>query len=303
MPLNTDNEPGIVVGIGELLWDLLPGGRKLGGAPANFAYHAQMLHMDACIVSCVGADDPGRDLLDRLGKLGLTTDFITASAAHPTGTVSVELTGNGIPNYTIHENVAWDCIPWTPTLPALASSAQAVCFGSLAQRETTSRATLRQFLRAVPSGCVRVFDINLRKSYYDRDILETSLQAADVLKLNDEEIEEVSRLLDLPAAADAAAAALLHRYDLDLIALTRGSRGSVLVTASERVEHTGVPVTVADTVGAGDAFTAALVAGRLLGKELPSISAAANRLGAFVASQSGATPAIPDRVLSELWIA
>lgn len=282
-----------VVGLGEVLWDLLPAGRKLGGAPANFAYHAQALGARGVVASCIGTDALGREVTESLERLGLTVAYVTRAADHPTGTVEVKLDERGHPSYTIIENVAWDFIPCTEQLRALARRCEAVCFGSLAQRCPTSRGTIRSFLQHTPPGCLRVFDINLRQHFYDYAVVSDALASATVLKLNDDELPAIGELLGLSGSERDLMEQLATAHDLGLIALTRGDRGSMLLSADDCVEHPGFQVDVADTVGAGDAFTAALTVGLLRGLDLERISVAANRLAGFVCTQSGATPPIP----------
>ncbi len=286
----------VVVGVGEVLWDLLPTGRQFGGAPANFAFHAAMLGAEAHVVSAVGNDSLGREILDRLDGLGIHREHVAVDDRHPTGTVSVELDNHGKPSYVIHEGVAWDFIPTTPTLLDLARLADAVCFGSLAQRSEVSRATLRKFLSATSQHCLKVFDINLRQHYYGLEIIEAGLTASDVLKLNDEELPVVAGLLSLRGDEDRLLRLLLERFSLRLIALTKGSRGSVLASLSGTSVHPGVPTTVVDTVGAGDAFTAAVVMGLLDGRDLDAINQRANLLASRVCGEAGATPRILDDV-------
>lgn len=286
-----------VVGLGEILWDMLPTGRKLGGAPANFAYHAGSLGLKSSVVSCVGDDELGREIVARLTGFGLGIGCLAVSSRAPTGTVDVELDPQGQPTFIIHENVAWDAIPWVPELGELAARIDAVCFGSLCQRSATSRTTVRRFLAATRAECLRVFDINLRQSYHTEDVVRRSLEAADVLKLNDDELPVVARLLDLRGDEDALLAGLTQTFGLRAVALTKGACGSVLRTVAERSEHPGIVVDVVDTVGAGDAFTAAMILGLLQERGLAATNAMANRLGAAVCTGEGATPALPPTVL------
>lgn len=289
----------LVVGIGEVLWDMLPGGKQLGGAPANFAYHAAALGAHGLVVSRVGDDEPGREIRSRLDALGIDSRFVSGDGDHPTGFVAVHVDALGIPEYVIHERVAWDFLSADDALLDLASRADAVCFGTLAQRSSDSRDTIRAFLRATRVECLRVFDINLRQSYYDRDTIHHSLLLSDVLKLNEDEADTVAARLDLISDdyADAASIVppLFAKYPLRIIALTRGAAGSLLCSSDGRwSDHRGVtPDRIADTVGAGDAFTAALVTGLLEGVELGRINDVANRLAAYVCTQPGATPAVP----------
>ena len=290
-----------VVGLGEILWDMLPTGRKLGGAPANFAYHASTLGLKSSVVSCVGDDDLGREIVACLTGYGLDVSCLAVSPRAPTGTVAVELDPHGKPTFIIHEDVAWDAIPWAPELGELAGRVDAVCFGSICQRSTASRTTVRRFLADTRPECLRVFDINVRQSYYTADVVRSSLEAADVLKLNDDELPVVARLLGLPGDEDAILVGLVRTFGLRAAALTRGACGSVLRTEAERSEHPGIAVDVVDTVGAGDAFTAAMVLGLLQGCGLEAINATANRLGAAVCTGEGATPALPPTMLGANW--
>ncbi len=289
-----------VVGIGEILWDLLPGGRQLGGAPANFVYHATVLGAAGAVVSCVGADALGREIGARLDALQLDRGRLAVDAAHPTGTVDVRLDSSGKPAYVIHERVAWDFIPWSAALRKLAGQTGAVCYGTLAQRSAVSRKTIRAFIAATPAACLRVFDVNLRQAFFSREIIRATLELSNVLKLSDEELPVVARLLGTRGTDEQILRSWLTRYRLRLAALTRGARGSVVVTPDGVLERAGVAVRVADTVGAGDAFTAALAVGLLRGLDLARIQEAANRLASHVCSQPGATPAIPPAIVRRL---
>lgn len=291
-----NNEHPTVVGLGEVLWDMLPGGKQFGGAPANFAYHAAALGAEAYVVSCVGEDNLGCEILGRLDALGLNRDFVAVDAEHPTGTVSVEVDAEGKPDYVIHQDVAWDFVPALPGLRELAERTDAVCFGSLAQRRGVSRTTIRSFLAATPPNCLRIFDINLRQNYFDAETIAQSLELANVLKLNDEELPVVGRLLSVDGDDDAMLDTLRQRYDLKLIALTQGQQGSVLVGPDGRATHGGLSVEVADTVGAGDAFTAVIAIGLLKGLPLATINDHANQVAGYVCGKSGATPDMPERL-------
>jgi fructokinase len=288
----------LVLGLGEILWDLLPAGKQLGGAPANFAYHAHALGAEAQIVSRVGNDALGREILEKLRGLGLATDAVTVDPAAPTGTVSVKLSGDGQPQFTIHEQVAWDQIPASEAVLALAERAEAVCFGSLAQRSEPSRSSVRKVVAATPPGALRIFDINLRQHFHSLEVIETSLQLANAFKINDTELPVVARLLGLSGGAREQLAELARRYELQLVALTRGGGGSVLYAGGHWTEHPGLAVTVNDTVGAGDAFTAAMALGFLSNWPLDEISRQANEAAAFVCTQSGATPPLPRELVS-----
>jgi fructokinase len=283
-----------VLGIGEVLWDLQPHGRQLGGAPGNFAYHCHVQGFTAAPVSAVGDDDLGRDLLAELTARGVDTSLIQIVDV-PTSTVDVQLE-DGKPTYTIHENVAWDKLPLAADLQSAAESAKAVCYGTLAQRDAVSRQTILKLLNATPTGCLRVFDVNLRQSFYDAHVIRGGLERATIFKLSDEEVEEVARLLDLPSNEDQFSAVLFDRFDdLDLLVLTHGGEGSVLQRRDgERSRHPVVEAEVVSTVGAGDSFTAGVVTGMLKGHDLKATHAFASKLASFVVSQPGAMPEIPD---------
>jgi fructokinase len=286
------SQKNTVVGLGELLWDLFPAGKQLGGAPANFAYITSLLGDDGIPASRLGEDSLGAEAIRRLSDLGLSTEFIQQDADHPTGTVKVKVDSAGQPCFEIAESVAWDFFDWTPSWQALAQKTDAVCFGTLAQRSPRSRATMRNFLLGARSDAVRVCDVNLRQNFFTAEVVAESMKLATVVKLNHEELPRVMRLFELEHRGEEdSARRLLSSYDLDLVCITRGTNGSLLVSADERVEHHGFKVKVADTVGAGDAFTAALVHGYLRGIPLAQINETANRVGAWVASQPGATPA------------
>jgi len=289
--------PPTLIGLGEVLWDLLPKGKQFGGAPANFAYHAKVLGTDAHVVSAVGDDELGREILARLDRLGLGRELVAVDAGHCTGTVSVELDEHGKPDFTIHEDVAWDFIPEMPGLADLAARASAVCFGSLAQRAEVSRATIRRFLDATGDDCLRLFDINLRQHFYDASVVGASLEHADVLKLNDDELPVVAELLSLPADEEPFLDAVLREYELTLVALTKGPGGSVLRSGDRTSVVPGTRVEVADTVGAGDSFAAAVAVGLLAGVDLDRINRRASELAAYVCTRPGATPEVPDRLL------
>ena len=291
----------LIVGLGEVLWDLLPSGAQLGGAPANFARMTALLGDDAVIASRVGRDARGDETIANLQRAGLTTAHVQVDDAHPTGTVLVQLDHRGKPTFAIQEGVAWDYLEATAAWRELAARADAVCFGTLAQRSLSSRAAIRDFLNATRREALILFDVNLRSPFYAAAVVKESLQFANVVKLNDEELPLVIELTGLSAGSEIEAARHLRRaFDLRLVCVTRGERGSVLVSAEQEVVDPGVRVTIADTVGAGDAFSAALVHHLLRGASLERISAAANRLGSWVASQVGATPAVDAEVVAEI---
>lgn len=282
-----------VAGVGELLWDMLPGGRRPGGAPANFAYHAGALGASAMVVSAIGADSAGADLRAAIRAMGLDDAGVSEDPLHATGSVDVALDDAGKPVYTIAADRAWDYWRMTPALAKAAGGLDAVCFGTLGQRHPTARAAIRGFVKSAPPGCLRVFDVNLRGRFYGREVLNASLKMANILKISDEELPAAARLLDLPEDGAELARVLFARCPLDLLVVTRGARGSLLADRDNRDEHPGMAVKVADTVGAGDAFTAAVVMGRLAGLPLPEINRRANRLAAYVCSRQGATPPHP----------
>jgi fructokinase len=280
------------MGLGELLWDLLPDGRQLGGAPFNFAFHCHQLGHPAAMVSRVGADDLGRDIRAAVRQVGLTDALLQEDAAHPTGTVTVTLDEGGQPAFTITPDVAWDYLAWDTALEALLGRAQAVCFGTLVQRHPTARETVRRALAAARNALV-VYDINLRQHYYSRDVIEASLTASRWAKLNDGELAVLRDLLGLAGTTESATLAdLRRRYGLEVAALTRGARGCLIQSDDEEIAVPGLPVRVVDTVGAGDAFTAGLLVYVLEGKPVADAAVFANRLAARVAAAAGGTPRI-----------
>jgi fructokinase len=283
-----------IIGIGEVLWDLLPAGRQLGGAPANFAYHARELGARAGLVTRLGRDALGQEIQRHLEKLGLPADLLQVDETAPTGTVTVELGGEGVPNFTIHEHVAWDHLQLTEASLAAARSADALCFGSLAQRTEPSRGTIQHLLRQSTPAALRIFDINLRQRFHSRSVIEASLQLANVLKLNDAELPVLATLFDLQGDPQLQVAALAQRFDLRVVALTLGPQGSLLYQAGRWSKCGTQPVRVTDTVGAGDAFTAALAMGLLQRMDLDAINFAANEVARYVCSCTGATPRLPD---------
>jgi fructokinase len=285
-----------VLGVGEVLWDLLPSGAQLGGAPANFACHASALGADAAIVTRVGEDPLGGEILERLAANGLPGGLIQADERAPTGTVTVELEPGGAPRFTIHEGVAWDGLLATDEALCAATRADAVCFGSLAQRCEPARGSVRRLVAATRADALRIFDVNLRQSFYSRETLDESLRLASVLKLNDGELPVLASVYGLGGTLDEQLDALAARFELRLVALTRGDHGSRLRGPAGSSDHPGVEAAVRDTVGAGDAFTAALAMGLLLGWPLDRINARANDVAAFVCSCAGATPPLPRRL-------
>ena len=290
--------PALMVGLGEVLWDILPTGRALGGAPANFAYMTNVLGDQGIVASSVGNDELGREACQHLQELGLNTSYLQRDDLHETGIANVTIDGTGQPNFTIKESVAWDFLEWTAGWEELSARADVICFGSLAQRSLTSADTIDRFLQDAHPKTIRIFDVNLRQSFYNTDVLRKSFEYADIIKLNEHELIQVSSLFELgTGTAEFLAWRLLRDFDLKLVCITRADRGSLLVSRDQTVEHAGFQVTVADAVGAGDAFTACLAHHYLRGNPLQQISEAANRFASWVATQRGATPPItPDQL-------
>ncbi|GET45579.1 carbohydrate kinase family protein [Capnocytophaga felis] len=284
----------LVVGIGEALWDVLPDGKKIGGAPANFSYHTSQFGLNGLAISAVGNDTLGDEILSNFEEKKLNHHIVRVE--YPTGTVQVELDGEGIPHYDIRENVAWDNIPFTEDLKALARQTKAVCFGSLAQRNAVSRNTINQFLDEMPTeGTYKIFDVNLRQNFFTKDILSDSMHKCNILKINDEELVAVSGLFNYPKMDfKDICKRLLTDYDLKMLILTCGINGSYVFT-SDAVSFIETPkVKVADTVGAGDSFTATFVAAILKGKPVNEAHRLAVEVSAYVCTQHGAMPQLPD---------
>lgn len=288
------NLKDIVVGMGEALWDVLPEGKKIGGAPANFAYHVSQFGLPSCVVSAVGDDPLGHEIIENFTSKGLNK--LIQTVPYPTGTVQVEIDAAGIPNYDIKENVAWDNIPFTPELEDLAKRTKAVCFGSLAQRNVVSRETIKKFLDAMPKNddSLVVFDVNLRQGFFTPEILTESMERCNILKINDEELITVSRLFGYPGIdLQDKCWILLGKFNLKMLILTCGINGSYVFTPGN-VSYLPTPVVeVADTVGAGDSFTAAFIASILKGESVKTAHDKAVRTSAFVCTQNGAMPILP----------
>ena len=284
----------IVVGMGEALWDVLPEGKKIGGAPANFAYHVSQFGLPSCVVSAIGDDALGKEIIENFTSKGL--DQLIAEVPYPTGTVQVEIDQTGIPLYDIKENVAWDNIPYTEHLDALAKRPKAVCFGSLAQRNVVSRNTINHFLDTMPKDddSLIVFDVNLRQGFYNKEILCKSMQNCNILKINDEELITVSRMFGYPGIdLQDKCWILLGKYNLKMLILTCGINGSYVFTPGNVSFQPTPKVEVADTVGAGDSFTAAFIASILKGKSVTEAHTIAVKTSAFVCTQKGAMPILP----------
>lgn len=284
----------IVVGMGEALWDVLPEGKKIGGAPANFAYHVSQFGLPSQVVSAVGNDPLGREIVENFTSKGL--NHLIEEVPYPTGTVQVEIDPAGVPQYDIKENVAWDNIPYTVRLEALAGQTRAVCFGSLAQRNVVSRDTINRFLDAMPQTAdnLVVFDVNLRQGFYTKDILCNSMKRCNILKINDEELVTVSRMFGYPGIdLQDKCWILLGKYNLRMLILTCGINGSYVFTPGNVSFQPTPKVEVADTVGAGDSFTAAFIASLLKGKSVAEAHALAVRTSAFVCTRKGAMPELP----------
>jgi fructokinase len=292
-----------VVGVGEVLWDLLLTGPQLGGAPANFAYHAHALGAQAEVITRVGKDDYGRDIIRRFQEMGLPGGVVQVDETWPTGSAKVELSGDGLAHFSIQEDVAWDFLALTQEALAVAREADAICFGSLAQRSAPSRRTIQQLVAAARTDALRVFDINLRQQFYSRGVIEESLQLANMLKLNDSELSILTTMFNLGANPRTRVSALhkierqieglAQAFGLHVVALTRGAKGSLLWQDGRWSDCSSRPVKVVDTVGAGDSFTAALVLGLLRKMDLEEINILACDVARYVCSQAGATPALP----------
>ncbi|MBJ7432742.1 MAG: carbohydrate kinase [Gemmataceae bacterium] len=282
-----------IVGFGEILWDMLPLGKQAGGAPFNFTFHSYQLGWPAVMVSRVGKDELGQDLVEKCKELGLNPEFLQEDLIHPTGTVEVELDSQGQAEYEIKEDVAWDHLEWNDGLKNLAGNCAAVCFGTLCQRHSVTRNTLKNFLERCPKKTIKVFDINLRQNFYNREILEESLYKATWAKVNEQELETLTDLLGLKGDDLKESLEILRRrYNLELAALTLGENGCLVNTKNERIYLQGHKIEVADTIGAGDSFTAGLLVGLLKKKPLRRAITIANDLAAQVASKTGGTPLI-----------
>ena len=285
-----------IVGLGEALWDVLPEGKKLGGAPANFAYHAGQFGLDTIAISALGEDDLAEETIEALKEHNL--NYLMPRVPYPTGTVQVTLAEGGIPTYEIKEGVAWDNIPYTDEMAEIAKNARAVCFGSLAQRNGVSRENIRKFLAETPADCLKICDINLRQQFYSKEILEDSFKLCNILKINDEELVVVNRMfgydgLDMRQTCEK----MVQDYGLKMLVLTCGTNGSYVFTDDGLTSFQDTPkVEVADTVGAGDSFTGSFCACILNGKPVQEAHKTAVAVSAFVCTQNGAMPIVPETV-------
>lgn len=288
-----------VIGLGEVLWDVLPEGKKLGGAPANFAYHAGQFGLDTIAISALGEDDLAEETIDALKEHNL--NYLLPRVAYPTGTVQVTLAEGGIPTYEIKEGVAWDNIPYTDEMAEIAKNARAVCFGSLAQRNAVSRENIRKFLTDTPDDCIKICDINLRQQFYSKEVLEDSFRICNILKINDEELVVVNRMfgydgLDMRETCEK----IVQDYKLKMLVLTCGTNGSYVFTDDGLTSFQETPkVEVADTVGAGDSFTGSFCGCILNGKPVQEAHKTAVAVSAFVCTQNGAMPTLPKDLIAK----
>ncbi|WP_430932064.1 carbohydrate kinase family protein [Saccharicrinis sp. 156] len=277
-----------VIGMGELLWDMLPDGKQLGGAPANFAYNAQQMGARGAILSAVGKDSLGDEICENIEKLNI--DSLISKVDFPTGTVAVTLKDNGIPTYDIVENVAWDMIELSDAAKKELNKVDAICFGSLAQRNEVSRKAIEEAINYTTGNCLKVFDINLRQHFYTKEVIKKSLELCNVLKINDEELVILSDMFGWEGSDIEKCQFLIDHYKLEMLALTCGENGSYLFTTDEHSYLETPKVEVADTVGAGDSFTGVMIIGKLQNKRLSEIHQMAVNVSAFVCTKKGATP-------------
>lgn len=286
-----------IVGIGEILWDVFPHGKVLGGAPANFAYHVSQFGFNGYAVSAIGKDPLGDEIIDSLSHKKL--NFLIEKTDFPTGTVQVTVDQKGVPQYEICENVAWDNIPFTSEMEELARKTLTICFGTLAQRNSISRDTINRFLDCLPESALKIFDINLRQHFYTRELIEQALLRCDILKINDDEIIVIGKLFGWEKKTDLEIChQLLHDHAIEIVVLTKGTEGSMVMTETETSFMPTPVVEVVDTVGAGDSFTAAFVSSLLKGKSIQEAHQIAVNVSAFVCTQHGAMPVVPERLLS-----
>lgn len=288
-------EKKYVVGLGEALWDVLPEGKKLGGAPANFAFHAGQFGLNSIAVSALGEDNLAEETIQQLEEKNL--QYCMPRVPYPTGTVQVTLDNEGIPTYDIKENVAWDNIPFNDDVKAIAENARAVCWGSLAQRNVVSRESIYKFLDATPKDCMKIFDINLRQNFYTKEVICESMKRCNILKINDEELVLIGRMFGYPGLdIENKCWLILGKYDLDMLVLTCGTNGSYVFTPGSMSYQPTPKVEVADTVGAGDSFTGTFCASILAGKPVTEAHKLAVSVSAYVCTQNGAMPILPEEV-------
>lgn len=288
-------EKKYVVGLGEALWDVLPEGKKLGGAPANFAFHAGQFGLNSIAVSALGEDNLAEETIQQLEEKNL--QYCMPRVPYPTGTVQVTLDNEGIPTYDIKENVAWDNIPFNDDVKAIAENTRAVCWGSLAQRNVVSRESIYKFLDATPKDCMKIFDINLRQHFYTKEVICESMKRCNILKINDEELVLIGRMFGYPGLdIENKCWLILGKYDLDMLVLTCGTNGSYVFTPGSMSYQPTPKVEVADTVGAGDSFTGTFCASILAGKPVTEAHKLAVSVSAYVCTQNGAMPILPEEV-------
>ena len=287
-----------IVGLGEALWDCLPEGKQLGGAPANFAFHAGQFGNDTIAISALGEDALADETIAALEANKL--NYLMPRVPYPTGTVQVTLDNQGIPCYEIREGVAWDNIPYTPEMKEIAKSCKAVCWGSLAQRSIVTRTTIQKFLDATPADCVKIFDINLRQKFYSKEVIEESFKKCNILKINDEELVVIERMFNLSGLdLEKQCHYLIDTYKLNILVLTCGTNGSYVFTADNKSFQPTPKVKVADTVGAGDSFTGSFCAAVLKGKPIEEAHKLAVEVSAYICTQNGAMPILPESILQQ----
>lgn len=298
--MNIDNRSIITTGIGEVVWDVMSVSKHMGGAPANFVYFTQLLGAEGYVVSAVGADESGYEMLKQVDKIGLNKSFIFLDNKHPTGEVSINTDSDRRPQYNIFKKAAWDFLPITPKLLGLSARSDVIYYGTLAQRSKHSHENIRIFIESTQPECLRVFDINLRQRFYSEAIILELLYLSNVVKISDEELPLISKMCSFSGSESEVLNHLIDRFGLQLIALTKGKFGSKLVTVDDESFYRAEHVNVVSTLGAGAAFTAALVMGTLKGLPLDIINERANRLAAFVCTQESATPAVPMGMIEKL---
>jgi fructokinase len=286
-----------IAGLGEVLWDAFPEGEKFGGAPANFTCHCHSLGAETYVISCVGNDERGSKARAFLDNRGVNTSGLTTSDEHETGVVLVTLDANGRPDYEIKEGVAWDYVPWTGEMTSFVPQLDAICFGSLCQRNGTTRETVKKCLAATKPECLCVFDINIRQSFYSTEIINSSLEASNVLKLNDEELPVVASMLGVSGSNEELLGVIIEKYELELAILTCGPQGALMMTPEDSSFAVPPDEPVVSTVGAGDSFTAATIMGFLKGRPLANINKHANELATYVCTQHGAVPVLPAELI------